>query len=76
LGFFRLITSSIALTYLCYLLSPDYLSLQQSRYYFLNYVYPNSPCKLALCEETGAPGENPRFSAERWQTLLTFHTSP
>jgi hypothetical protein len=33
--------------------------------YFLNCVYPNPPCQLSLWEETGAPGENPRLSAER-----------
>jgi hypothetical protein len=42
---------------------------------FLNYVYPNPPCQLSLWEETGAPGENPRLSAERWQTS-SFHMSP
>jgi hypothetical protein len=26
---------------------------------------PNPPCQLSLWEETGAPGENPRLSAER-----------
>ena len=51
--------------YLCYLLSPDYLSYKQLRYYFLSCVYPNPPCQLSLWEETGAPGENPRLSAER-----------
>ena len=56
--------------YLCYLLSLDYLSLQQLWYYFLNCVYPNPPCQLSLWEETRAPGENPRLSAERWQTLF------
>jgi hypothetical protein len=40
-------------------------------YYFLNCVYPNPPCQLSLWEETGAPGENPRLSAERWLTLYT-----
>jgi hypothetical protein len=55
-----------------YILSLDYLSLQQLWYYFLNCVYPNPPCQLSLWEETGAPGENPRLSAElRWQTLFT-----
>jgi hypothetical protein len=57
---------------ICYLLSLDYLSLQQSRYYFPNCVYPNPPCQLSLWEETGAPGENPRLSAERWPTLFTW----
>jgi hypothetical protein len=38
-------------------------------YYFSNYIYPNPPCQLSLWEETGAPGENPRLSAERWLTL-------
>jgi hypothetical protein len=47
------------------ILSPDYLSLQQLRYYVPNCVYPNPPCQLSLWEETGAPGENPRlFSQE------------
>jgi hypothetical protein len=41
-------------------------------YYFPNCVYPNSPCQLSLWEETGAPGENPRLSAERWLTLFTW----
>jgi hypothetical protein len=50
----------------------DYLSLQQLWYYFLNCVYPNPPCQLSLWEETGAPGENPRLSAERWQPLFTW----
>jgi hypothetical protein len=59
--------------FLCYLLSLDYSSLQQLRYYSSNYVYPNPPCQLALSEETGVPGENPRLSA-----VLTdsFHMSP
>ena len=39
-------------------LSLDYLFLQQLWYYFPNYVYP--------------PGEKPRLSAERWQTLFTW----
>jgi hypothetical protein len=43
----------------------DYLSLQKLCYCFLNCVYPNPPCQLSLWEETGAPGENPRLSAER-----------
>jgi hypothetical protein len=42
-----------------------YLSLQQLRYYFPNCVYPNPSCQLSMWEETGAPGENPRLSAER-----------
>jgi hypothetical protein len=57
---------------------PNYLlnlslteSLQQLWHYFLNYVYPNPPCQLSLWEETGVPGENPRLSAECWQTLFT-----
>jgi hypothetical protein len=42
-------------------------------YYFLNRcVYPNPPCQLPLWEETGALGENPRLSAERWLTLFTW----
>jgi hypothetical protein len=45
---------------------------QKMRYYFLNCVYPNPPCQLSLWEETGAPGENPRLSAERWLTLFTW----
>ena len=49
----------------CYFPILDYLSLQQLRYYFPNRVYPNPPCQLSLWEETGAPGENPRLSAER-----------
>ena len=58
--------------YLYYLLSLDYLSLQQLWYYFPNYVYPNPRCQLSLWEETG---EKPRLSAERWQTLFTWdHT--
>ena len=28
-------------------------------------VYPNPPSQPSLWEETGVPGENPRFSAER-----------
>jgi hypothetical protein len=55
-----------------YILSLDYLSLQQLWYYFLNCVYPNPLCQLSLWEETGAPGENPRLSAERWLTLFTW----
>ena len=50
----------------------DYLSWQQLWYYFLNCVYPNPPCQLSLWEEIGAPGENPRLSAERWLTLFTW----
>ena len=34
--------------------------------------YPNPPCQLSLWEETGAPGENPRLSTERWLTLFTW----
>jgi hypothetical protein len=45
--------------YLYYLLSLDYLSLQQLWYYFANYVHPNPTCQLSLWEETGAAGENP-----------------
>jgi hypothetical protein len=59
----------------CHVLSPDIqLSLQQLWYYFLNCIYPNPhpPCQLSLWEETGAPGENPRLSAERWVTLFTW----
>ena len=37
-----------------------------------NYAYPNPPCQLSLWEEIGAPGENPRLSAKRWQTLFTW----
>ena len=33
---------------------------------------PNPPCQLSLWEETGAPGENPRLSAERRLTLFTW----
>jgi hypothetical protein len=33
---------------------------------------PNPPCQHSLLEETGVPGENPRLSAERWQTLFTW----
>ena len=44
-----------------YTYSLDYLSLQQLRYYVLNYVYPNPPCQLSLWEETRAPGENHDF---------------
>jgi hypothetical protein len=58
--------------YWSYLLNPDYVSLQQLWYYFLNCVYPNPPCQLSLWEETGAPGENPRLSVERWLTLFTW----
>ena len=39
---------------------------------FLTMFYPNPPCQLSLWEETRAPGENPRLSAERWQTLFTW----
>jgi uncharacterized C2H2 Zn-finger protein len=38
----------------------------------VNCVYPNPPCQLSLWEETGVPGENPRLSTERWQTLFTW----
>jgi hypothetical protein len=31
----------------------------------INCVYPNPACQLSLWEGTGAPGENPRLSAER-----------
>jgi hypothetical protein len=58
--------------YLYYLLSLDYLFLQQLWYYFPNCVYPNPPCQLSLWEETGAPGENPRLLAEHWLTLFTW----
>jgi hypothetical protein len=58
--------------YIKYLLSPDYLSLQQLRYYFPNCFYPNPPWQLFLWEETGAHGENPRLSAERWLTLFKW----
>ena len=34
-------------------------------------VLPIPPCQHSLWEETGVPGENPRFSAERW--LYSFH---
>jgi hypothetical protein len=57
--------------YLCYLFSLDYLSLYNNCDYLLNCVYPNPPCQLALWEETGAPGENPRLLAERRATLFT-----
>jgi hypothetical protein len=33
-------------------------------------VYPNPPCQLSLWEETGALGENPRLSTERWLILF------
>jgi hypothetical protein len=68
------ITSSITLTCVTYfsLDALDYLSLQQLWYYFPNCVYPNPTCQLSLWEETGAPGENPRLSAERWPTLFTW----
>jgi hypothetical protein len=39
---------------------------------FPDCVYPNPPCQLSLWEETGATGENPRLSAERWLTLFTW----
>jgi hypothetical protein len=32
----------------------------------------NPPCQLPLWEETGAPAENPRLSAERWLILFTW----
>jgi hypothetical protein len=55
-----------------YLLSLDYLLLQQlSGYYFSNYVYPIPPCQPSLWEETRAPEEN-GLSAECWQTLFTW----
>ena len=34
-------------------------------------INPYTPCQLSLREETGAPGENPRLSAECWRTLST-----
>jgi hypothetical protein len=50
----------------CYLLSLDYLSLQQLRYHFPYCVYHNPLRQLALqWEETRASGENPRHSVER-----------
>jgi hypothetical protein len=58
---------------LCVFSRVDCLSLQQLWYYFSNCVYPNPPCQLSLWGETGAPGENPRLSAEHWPTLLTWH---
>ena len=33
--------------------------------------YTNSPCQISLWEETGAPEENPRLSAEGLLTLFT-----
>ena len=36
-----------------------------TRHRMITYTYPNPPCQLSLWEETGAPGENPRLSAER-----------
>jgi hypothetical protein len=56
-----------------YLFSLDYLSSHQLWYYFPN--YSNPPCQLSLWEETGARGENPRHSTERWQSD-SFQMSP
>jgi hypothetical protein len=59
--------------YLYYLLSLDYLFLQRLWYYFPNHVYPIPPCG----EKTGAPGENPRLSAELVDSFhMRSHTSP
>jgi hypothetical protein len=46
-------------------------SKYQLWYYFPNYVKSWPTCQLSL-RETGAPGENPRLSAERWRTLFTW----
>jgi hypothetical protein len=69
--FSRPITSSITLTCITYLR----LFIFTTIVILLNCVYPNPPCQLSLWEETGAPGENPRLSAECWRTLFTrVHT--
>jgi hypothetical protein len=63
--------------YLYYLLSLDYLFLQQFWYYFPNYVYPNTLCQLPLWEETRAPGENPQLSAVLTDSFhMSLHMSP
>jgi hypothetical protein len=46
---------------ICYLLSLDYLSLQQSRYYFPNCVYPNPPCQLSRGRELEHPEKTHDF---------------
>jgi hypothetical protein len=71
IGAFRWPITSMLLTYLliatlCNLLSIDYLSLRQFRYYFPNCVHPNPG------GNRGAPGENPRLSAERRQIPFTW----
>ena len=52
---------------LTYLLSLGYFILTTIMIllFLINCVYRNPPCQLSLWEETGAPGENPRLSAER-----------
>ena len=59
-----------------YLLSLDYFILTTIMIllFLINCVYPNPLCQLSLWEETGAPWENPRLSAERWPTLFTYES--
>jgi hypothetical protein len=59
------ITLSTTLTHVTCLAWTIYLYNNRDISYTYNYVYPNPLCQLALWEETGAPGENPRLSAER-----------
>ena len=40
--------------------------------WIINCVYANPPCQLSLWEETGAPGENPRLSAESLPRIFTL----
>jgi hypothetical protein len=49
-----------------YILSLDWFYLYNNcdMTFFVKCVYPNPPCQLSLWEETEAPGENPRLSAE------------
>ena len=52
-----------------------YLSLTYIyRFYFIIFLTmnPNPRCQISLWEKTGAPGENPRLSAECWRTLPTW----
>ena len=67
--------------YLYYLLSLDYLFLQQLWYYFPNYSmfigpYPNPPWQLSLCEETRAPGENPRLGRALTDSFHMHESTP
>ena len=49
----------------------QHISLIKQSIFTVFLINPNPPCQLSLREENGEPGENPRLSAEFWQTLPT-----